>query len=432
MALRIKKKVEKKNIKKAIITILGLSSFEAVYDSEIDFLKLKNKHYYNMFDLLCNEVNEYDIVPIYTKEALEKQKDIFNKFDNKIKKYDESLINEKDTHNIFKQIDIILNKYDEVIVDVTNGLRHIPILMTIDLIMQNIKNTNKIKSILFGKMQKDNRIDKVEFSEYEIVDLIDYLDLANLSFILTNFKDNYTISKHIKVRQSKYQNLIKQMNRFSSDIMSLSLENLLQNSSIELIKAIDELIKDKDIILHNELESLKVHLRSIFVRKAHRYETYYYIAVALSGNDEDKQRGYLVHSLALIFEAIGFYLKSSFENYNQELKDFIQHKEKKIKDSSYLDYYKLTDSCRSFLFFNKKENKNNFFKKEDIELIYNKIDAIDNLDNLEKFAERVKKLRNNLLHANSGNIIDNSENNIQKILKDFNDLCIEKNILKIK
>ena len=432
MALRIKKKVEKKNIKKAIITILGLSSFEAVYNSEIDFLKLNNKHYYNMFDLLCHEIDDYDIVPIYTKEALEQQKDSFNKFDNKIKKYDESLINEKNTHNIFKQIDIILNKYDEVVVDVTNGLRHIPILMTIDLIMQNIKNTHKIKSILFGKMQKDSRIDEVNISEYEIVDLIDYLDLANLSFILTNFKDNYTISKHIKVRQNKYQNLIKQMNRFSSDIMSLSLENLLQNSSIELIKAIDELIIDKDIILHNELESLKVHLKNVFVKKTHRYETYYHIAMALSGNDEDKQRGYLVHSLALIFEAIGFYLKSSFENYNQELKDFIQHKEKEIKDSSYLDYYKLTDSCRSFLFFSKEENKNNFFSKEDREFIYNKINSTHNIGNLEIFAERVKKLRNNLLHANSGNIIDNSENNIQKILKDFNDLCIEKNILKIK
>lgn len=68
-----------------------------------------------------------------------------------------------------------INQYDEVIVDVSHGFRHLPILMVVDLIIQNFQDTSKIKQILFAK-----EIDKHEKDKkgvYEIIDLKEYLTL---------------------------------------------------------------------------------------------------------------------------------------------------------------------------------------------------------------------------------------------------------------
>jgi hypothetical protein len=412
--------------KKAVITILGLSDFKAIYSSDIEAIKLKTSHYLNMFDLLCENIpEEYEVVPFYTKEAEKKQKQIFEKYENKIRKYDDCSIDENHFESILKRFNNIIDKYDKVIIDVTNGLRHIPILVTINMIMQNIKQVDKIENIIFGKMKEDSRITNKEFSIYEIIDLKEYLELANLSFILTNFQDNYTISKHIEVKNQKYNQLIKDMNKFSSDVMSLSLENLLDNSARKLKETINNILEKDDILLKKELEMLSSHLDENFVKKSHRYETYFYMAKVL------KEKGYLIHSLALVFESIGFYLKSKFQKYNNDLNIYITMKEEQILSTKKLDYYKLTDACRSFLFFDKYENRNDFFNQAQIDIIYQELDKIQDIDKFKKFALRVKKLRNNLLHANSGNKLNNTQNDIDKTLEDFESFCIEKDICSL-
>ena len=409
-------------MKKAVVTVLGLSKFEAIYSSDISNIVLKNKNYHNMFELLCENISdEYKIVPFYTKEAFKSQKNFFDKYKDKITLCDECLIDENNFKDILKYFDNIINQFDKVIIDVTNGLRHIPILVTIDMIMQNIKQPDKIENIIFGKMEEDSRITKEKYSVYKIIDIKEYLELANLSFVITNFQDNYTISKHIKIKSEKYQILVDKMDKFSSDIMSLSIENLLVNSAIKLKKAITDITDDKDTILLNELEALYTHIDTIFTKQEHRYITYYELAKVL------KEKGYLIHSLALIFEAIGFYLKTNFKTYDKSLEEFINRKESDIKSNSKLDYYKLIDGCRSFLFFNIDKNKNKFFNKNHIQIIYDKLN-VENIEDFKKFASRVKKLRNNLLHANSGNILNNTQKDIDKVLSDFEKYCINNHI----
>lgn len=66
-----------------------------------------------------------------------------------------------------------------------------------------------------------------------------------------------------------------------------------------------------------------------------------------------------------------------------------------------------------------------------MEIIYKEINSTKESDKFKKFAARVKKLRNNLLHANSGNKLSNTQNDIEAILKDFEDFCMKNNIFNV-
>jgi hypothetical protein len=205
--------------------------------------------------------------------------------------------------------------------------------------------------------------------------------------------------------------------------LSLSIENLLENSSRKLIESIVN-IKENSI-LKNELDNLEKDISITFIKAKYRYITYYNIASILY------DKGYLVHSLSLIFESIGFYIKSKFKNFSEDLYIFIENEENKIKSTKDLDYYRLIDACRSFFIFDNNKNINTLFQKNHKKIIYNKIDNINNIKQFKKFIAKVKKLRNNLLHANSGNILNNPQNDIKNILEEFGIYCLKKDILKI-
>lgn len=425
-------------MRKAVITILGLAGGKVEQnDDAVKYVNFQTKAKYkfhfkeaaytNTLPLWIDKYKEHNIIPVYTDIAKNLQiklckenenKDISNLFNSAY-----HIVNENDYNEVFRVLNKAIRNFDECIVDLTHGFRHIPILATISLIVANIKDATKIKHIWFAK-----ELVKPEIGvqgKYEIIDLKEYLELANLSFIITNFQDNYTISKHIEVKSEKYNQLIKNMNKFSSDIMSLSLENLLDNSARKLKETIDKIREEDDTLLKEELEMLSSHLSENFVKKTHKYETYFHMAKVLN------EKGYLVHSLALVFEAIGFYLKSSFGQFDDSLKRYIEEKEKKIETDRNLDYYKLTEGCRSFLFFDKSKNTNTFFTNEQMEIIYKEINSTKESDKFKKFAARVKKLRNNLLHANSGNKLSNTQNYIEAILKDFEDFCMKNNIFNV-
>jgi len=428
--------------KKAVITILGLSDFEAEYSSTVDAIKLKTSHYLNMFDLLCQNIpEEYEVVPFYTKEAEEKQKRTFEKYEDKIRKYDDDCsIDENNFESILKQFNNIIDKYDKVIIDVTNGLRHIPILVTINMIMQNIKQVDKIENIIFGKMKEDSRITRNKFSVYEIIDLKEYLDLANLSYILTNFKDNYTISSNIKISTIKYKSLINSMNQFSRDIMALSMYNLFQNTYPALDKIIEE-IKD-DFILGKDLEKLQEELEIFKLENRKRYRLYFDLAKNLN------KKNYLLQAVALIAEAKGFYLKTSMKNIDNKTKKYFNKIEKQITeiakkedeltyDEQNYNYYQLNKECKSIYstsadkLYNGDNPKYKTFKLLKDKNIIKKIKQKITFD--KKFKEFLwRDLRNQLVHANTEKEIENVKNKISADINEFQQFCIEKNILNYK
>ena len=55
-------------------------------------------------------------------------------------------------------------KYEKIIIDVSHGFRHLPILMIIDSVIANFDERDRIEKIIFTKQIEENE-------RYEIIDL---------------------------------------------------------------------------------------------------------------------------------------------------------------------------------------------------------------------------------------------------------------------
>ena len=238
------------NSKKAVITILGLiggndNHQKATYYFEDK--KEEKKDYFNTFPLLIEKFsNDYKIVPLYTKEAKSVNEKVLQRSDITFANFEEKYFidDDKNFTKLFNIINSAIEEYDELIIDVSHGFRHLPILMIVDLIIQNFQDTSKIRNILFAK-------EIIQFKEYEIIDLKEYLDLANISFVLTTFEKNYTVASHIK--SQKYKKLLQKLNDFSNDLMALNLGNLKKTAK----ELFDELEKIEDISILEQARKLK-------------------------------------------------------------------------------------------------------------------------------------------------------------------------------
>jgi len=151
-------------MKKAVITILGTAGTS--YDKNTKKYKLKSPEspanyifegkdnlYYNTLPLLIDKYSkEYEIISLFTPKAKQAQEEVLKEYKNI--NYDfnpEWQIDVNDFDSLFNKMDTIISKYDKVIIDVSHGFRHLPILMVIDIIIHNIVDINKVEQILFAK-----------------------------------------------------------------------------------------------------------------------------------------------------------------------------------------------------------------------------------------------------------------------------------------
>lgn len=445
MALKIKKKKnEGKNL--AVITILGIqgsyikneaihySNFDNKADYYFEDYEDVKKDYFNTLPLLTDKFTSkgYEIIPIYTNDSKIINQDIIKKGYSNLKKNinfnDDYLIeDEKDIDNIFKIYNNIFEKYDEVIVDVTHGFRHLPLLMIVELIIQNFKSVDKIKHIYFAK--EIEKHEKHKKGLYEIIDLKHYVDLANISFILTSFSRNFTVANHITSK--KYSNLTTALNNFSNDIMALSLNNLFQNSSKDLIK---ELNKITDISIAKQAAELSKYIKQVTSYEGKKkYQTY------LDLSKELFERNYMLISLSLLYESIRFYIKSTIK---------VRHKNsvEKIETEFNNDLYKIGD------FFVKFKNDNFDYSKfekswkndsntknktiplnqnefSQIKISFPKSLLIENKYNIAKkplnIIDAIAYTRNNLAHGNVKDNFSNIKSGIKDLLDSFENICLK-------
>jgi len=425
---------------KAVLTILGIqnATWISKEKSNVENDKYKAnyyfegektvKKYYNTLSLLIDRYSsEYKIIPIYTKDAKYFNKDILSiegkqcEFNDQI-----SLIKENEYFEIFQKIDMLVDKYDEIIVDLTHGFRHIPILAIIDLVIQNFKKTNKIEKILFAKeIVKPDRNNDIE-GKYEIVDLKEYLDIANISFVLSSFENNYTISNHIKTTDKNFQELINMLSEFTEHIMANSLINLFkgQNSLVEkILKAIESIKKHKKISpLLTKLKELQEHLK-LFIDLKEKREDIQLFELAKIVN----QKGYYLNAITLLDEAIGWYCAHSLCQYSDDFKKIFK---KQINNNS----YKITSNAKNIVrfAFNNKKYKNEL-KVKDIKKIQK---TLKNIQDCEKFSKdlivELANNRNDLAHANNQKKLDNIKNMLKKLFERFQTYCIDRDILRKK
>ncbi len=419
--------------KKAVITILGTIGGKIdkitgrfIYNSEI-----KPSLYYsttleefqnkikdiNMFPILISTYGTkgYSIIPIYTKAAYEIQKEVLKNKGfpeeeiNKIFSQGYLIENENDFSQIFSIIDDAIYSYARVIIDITHGFRHFPVLMIIDAIMHNIKNSKKIEKVLFAKEKKKPSLDKG--GEYEIINLFDYLDLANLSFIIKNFKENFTISKNIEIRNPIFKELKRTLNEFSWDIMALSIRNCKEKSYPALIEAIENIKNRSEIyLLKRDLQDLEDYIISLFstFESLPEYESYIYLA------KEFNKKNYLLQSITIINEAKLIYLREKIKEISEDVYKYIEEIQAKIEaygewePSGRLNYYELHKEIKDLYFKSIEYRKG---KKIDCEKLAKNNYLIQNTEIIKQIIEKIEPrssftkyllsdLRNNLAHAN--------------------------------
>ena len=453
-------------MEKAVITILGLinpptngESAKYYFSKDLkDKFNLKRENYVNMLPLIIDNLcNEYTVECIYTNGSLAAQKRVleYEQMEFDIENsgvfisediYDKSgeEIEESKYPYFLQQYNDIIQQYDSVIIDVSHGFRHFPILATINLIIQNIKNPEKIEYILFAK-------EIVKFKEYEIIDLREYLDLANISFALSSFNQNYTISNHIKTNNVDYNEFLNELSSFSKHILANSIDALIISTnkkhsiSRRLIKTINKILSNDSDVLQNFkpfLLEVKQHIEEI---ESYKNLKYYERLYKLSKNMLEK--GYLLNSITLLSEAVGLYVKDIFKNIDNNIKSFIEEFENKVKNhknnnKKYNLYilsnqsktlYKLSNSFNGDYLYIKNPSKTERVFNEKASRVTIRIkNYLLDLENSQDYQDRVQLiqkidiLRNNLAHGNSSERLEEVGKDIENLLKQFNDWIYKK------
>lgn len=432
----MKKSNGEKMPKKALITILGTSG--DLTKNKADYkINGKNTKFYNTLALLIQEYSpEYEIIVFYTDTAKKKNTEILNHHkqnDPQFSSFDIDglfkkgvyIKDENDFSQIFSQINQTISNeaYNKIIIDITHGFRHLPVLATIDMVIQNFSNPNKIEKILFAK-----EVEKL--TKYEIIDLKEYLDLANISFIMTSFNDNYTITNHINAGK-KYENLLRALKTFSNNIMALNINSLLPDSTKNLINELQKLTDINDIAIKSQADKLQAYLKKLLnvYNDKEMFETYYFLANDLIG------KNYMLLGLILLYEGVRDYVVyKMFEAKNDLMSKVEEYYELDYNNRKRpYDEYAIREFCMGLRFKEKNKeyknilNKNPNFLKNQYKELYTAFDKIEKIKKIIEFFKKIDEIRNSLSHANSDESIINSQAKIKGFLNDFKQLILNQN-----
>ena len=398
------------NSKKAVITILGLIGGKDNHQKATYYFEEKKeekKEYFNTFPLLIEKFsNDYKIVPLHTKEAKSVNEKVLQKSDITFANFEEKYFidDDKNFTKLFNIINSAIEEYDELIIDVSHGFRHLPILMVVDLIIQNFQDTSKIKQIFFAK-------EIVQYKEYEIIDLKEYLDLANISFVLTTFEKNYTVASHIK--SEKYKKLLKELNDFSNDLMALNIGNLKKTAN-ELIIELDKI---EEISIEKQALKLKETVQQLSnFENNDLYFYYYQLSKTLF------EKNYILLSLTLLYESTVLFIVFSIEKKNNEIYKKLENHFKNKFSEKYI--YQLGDLLKNLhrnFVDNNKINRNLLNEKEYL-LLQNSYKSL----NIQKLSKDINDKRNNLAHANSIKSFQDISQEVSKLIFQYESQIINK------
>ena len=428
-----------------VVTILGKGYVKEAeerpiyeYDEKLkNSYSLKKQRYTNMLPLLIDNFGVQNIVPIFTEDARDDQIKVLEKefktshieiFNNK-----NFIRGDTDFYEILRIINEATNEDNEYIIDLTHGFRHIPILATISLISQSLSDMNKIKHIFFAK-------EIINQKKYEIIDLKEYLELANMSYMLETFDKNYTVSFVAAFENEDFENLRGELTKFSNDILANSLK-ALENRFDVVLQYIENIKKNEQIFtFRTSLDKIKEHIENLKqISTKIDYQKLYEMAKVLN------KKGYLLNAITLLFEGIGYYCVSGLEKINPKVEAYVRE----FKNSGFFDSYDLTNQSRnlikigremkSYLFgtekaqthFGLSEKKAKEYLGDIRNSICNKLERIPDIEEFKNFIIAAEKLRNNLAHGNSSDEIANTKLNFKRLLEDYKKFCIKDDILGV-
>jgi CRISPR-associated DxTHG motif protein len=396
--------------------------------------------YENMLPLLLETFPGSRVVTVGTPRSIEGQsvllKTRYPRIADKVEYH--PIEDAHDYHVIFRQLGDVLESDDDLIVDITHSFRHLPALMMVDMIIANIKHPGRVRHILFAKELETGQ-------RYRIVDLREYLTLANVSYALASFTKNYTIATIVKTVDEVYQALLNDLSRFGEHMLANSFEALLTSENdnppvaqniLDVIGVVKTHERFKEIIHPIELylDEITEHMRQVLAQAENPMDERLHFFARLMFD-----KGYLLNALTLLDEAAAAYCVEAFRKLPSTA-HAVERFEAAIQNRDNLklyNRYELTNIAKNIVKLGKFYKKN-LYRNDDATIMERFIEEARDyvnghyrqLKSLRDFLFACDDTRNNLAHANSAERLDDARNEIQSLFIRYEEVCYEEDPLK--
>lgn len=354
---------------KTIISILGTSGRDykskepSLVHYDCSVLSRECGEYYNATDVL---LNHFDGVFYFigTQFAIDFQKELL---DFRDREYHFMVVSDDGLDDVFEKVLELLTEHDDVLLDVTHGFRHQPIMAIFASTLSQFLERKSLQ-IVYAKVLDDRH--------YEYIYLDNYVEISQISLLLTGFIRtlNFIPVNSMKLLDNKiFENFSKSL--LANDLKGVQKHHaLLQKELTELEnnKALSHIAK----LLHKVKKELKPLKGFDTLAKHEKYVTLAKMTV---------KKNYLVVALAYIFESLRTYSDSCFESVCKDMhyKNDYSRKQDIMNAITNVDKYKT-------------ENKNRIYKKHKGFYDANKT----KLDRVGRVYQDIRKLRNSLAHIN--------------------------------
>lgn len=373
----------------------------AYYDCDV--LKKKSGNYHNATDLLLRNYND-NFYFLGTQRAIDFQKELLEYDENRV-----TFIPIKDNSldDIFEKVFALISKSNDnesILLDITHGFRHQPISAIFSATLHKFLNYSNLK-IIFAKQI-------VEFKEYEYIYLTEYIEMTQLSLLLTGFIRTLNFVNSIEIENLN----TLAFEKFSRALLSNDFKSLVasyKNLEITLEQA-------KSNKKFNHLKELFVQVEETLIEfKGFEDKEFYEKYMILAKLMFDKN--YYLLSLTYLFEAIRLYASYSF------------YKNRIISYHAWntFDKYGINRDVMSTITqkeFGDDYRKNYYDRR--FPNLYN-----HNSNVFEKVAteyKKLKNLRNSLTHINHDESQPNIKSDLRKLLESIGEIIRENSLKEIK
>jgi len=277
-------------------------------------------------------------------------------------------VGDNSLNDIFENVLTLLAEHDNIVLDITHGFRHQPIMAIFASTLSQFLHREELE-IIFAKEVEAWKV-------YEYIYLDTYVDVTHISLLLTGFIRTFNF---IPVQSMKLLNN-KVFENFSKALLSNDLRGVEKHYDL-LTKELHSL-KSNEALSHivGLLEKVEKELRPLSAFGELDKHTKY---LTLSKMTTDKN--YLIVALAYVFESLRTYCDNRFT----EVCEDIWYKNEFSRKQDIMNAIINADR-------HNKSNDNIIYKKHDDFYVRNK----DMLDRVGRIYLEIRKLRNTLAHVN--------------------------------
>ncbi len=366
----------------------------AKYNSEI--LKTESGIYKNATEFLLERFDE-QFVFIGTRCAIEFQQIILaDSLKGKKVKY--VTIEDDRLDDIFEKILELLQHNDNIVLDITHGFRHQPIMAIFASTLSQFLERRDLK-IIFAK--------EIEmFKEYTYIYLDEYIEVTQISLLLTGFIRtlNFIPVKNMKLLKNEiFEDFSKSL--LSNDMKGVERDYLLLKEELARLEKNEELKHISNLIVKVKAELEPLEMLPFF----ESYQKYIVLSKMMV------EKNYLVVALAYIFESLREYCSYRFEAICSTIE---------FKD----DYAKNTAVMNTIANFRQAKFGTEILVK--YRGIYSKNRA--EFKEVNKLYNKIRKRRNALAHINTRSNFEDIKSDLETIIAKVERLYVDEVLKEIK